>query len=179
MSVVSHVGLACSAEITLGWDPSPGKDVVGYRLWYGPSSRQYTHSIEVGNETRYRVSELDPDSTYFFAITAYDAYGVESAFSKELGPTSFALFQNCPNPFNADTRISFGVLSPTHVNVFIYNTLGQLVREMPLAQEYALGVHSVRWDGRDNRHRAVSSGVYLYRLITPTGATARRMILLR
>jgi hypothetical protein len=135
--------------------------------------------VNVGNQTRYRPADLDEDSTYFFAVTPYDKYGRESQLSKELGPSTIALFQNYPDPFNALTNITFGLLARSRVRICIYNVLGQVVRKVPAAEEYELGVHSVAWDGRDSRDRPVCSGVYLYCLITPTGATARRVILLR
>jgi len=134
--------------------------------------------VNVGNQTRYTLSCLEEDKTYFFAVTAYDIYGDESDFSKELKPSAFALFQNYPNPFNAATNISFGVLKRSHVKITIYNILGQFVREVTDG-EYTLGVHRVRWDGTDNTHTPVSSGVYFYRMTTDTGAIARKTIGLR
>jgi len=52
--------------------------VAGYKVYYGTESGVYTTAIDVGNVTTYTVSGLPLGSTYFFAITAYDASGVES-----------------------------------------------------------------------------------------------------
>ena len=41
------------------------------------------------------------------------------------------------------------------------------------------GPHEVVWDGKDAVGRDVSSGVYLYRLVTPSRMITRRMTLVR
>ena len=43
----------------------------------------------------------------------------------------------------------------------------------------ASGEHVARWDGRDERGRAVAAGVYLYRLRTGAIDESRTMVLVR
>jgi hypothetical protein len=86
----------------------------------------------------------------------------ESA-EKEVSPSDFALFQNHPNPFNPSTEIRFQLPEAGHVIVRIFNALGQEIRRLA-DEQYGAGVHSVRWDGKDNAGNAVASGVYLYQL---------------
>ncbi|MFH1008468.1 MAG: two-component regulator propeller domain-containing protein [Candidatus Latescibacterota bacterium] len=99
-------------------------------------------------------------------------------------PSNYSLSQNYPNPFNAGTDISFSVSTSSLLKIAVYTVLGQLVRELA-DQTYEPGVHHVRWDGTDRSNRPVSSGVYLYRMKTDTGAAtatesvARKMMLLR
>jgi hypothetical protein len=75
--------LGGAAVVTLAWDPS-GADVAGYRVYYGSASRAYFTSIDVGDNTSCSVSNLVVGSTYFFAVTAYNALGVESDYSGEI-----------------------------------------------------------------------------------------------
>lgn len=77
-------GGAEALEISLGWNPNQEADVVGYKLYFGNATRDYTGSIDVGNVTKYRLSGLDEGKTYFFATTAYDRSGSESEFSTEV-----------------------------------------------------------------------------------------------
>jgi predicted outer membrane repeat protein len=93
-------------------------------------------------------------------------------------PLSFALGQNVPNPFNPQTAIRFTIPAPTRVQLSVFNTHGQIVRNL-IDTDMSLGSHSVMWDGRDATGRAVSSGVYVYRLTTGNETKARRMVLLR
>jgi Fibronectin type III domain len=70
--------------VTLAWDRSPDGGVNGYRVYYGATSGNYTNSVVVGNVTTNKVSGLSSGVTYFFAITANTAGGLESAFSNEI-----------------------------------------------------------------------------------------------
>lgn len=71
-------------RVTLGWDPSPTPDIAGYRIYSGIRSQTYTSIISVGNVTTATVSNLVVGTTYFFAVSAYDAAGSESPLSGEI-----------------------------------------------------------------------------------------------
>jgi hypothetical protein len=73
-----------TSSLTLAWDRNLEADVVGYRVYYGPASRQYTNSIYVGNVTSNLISGLTGGAAYYFAMTAIDATGLESDYSAEL-----------------------------------------------------------------------------------------------
>ena len=77
---LAQVGSA--AEITLAWDSNAESDVAGYKVYYGTASGKYTYSVNVGNvtETTLNVSK----KKYYIALTAYDTYGNESAYSNEV-----------------------------------------------------------------------------------------------
>jgi hypothetical protein len=106
-------------------------------------------------------------------------------------PHHFALSQNYPNPFNPETTITFtvpelasGVIgSGPHVQLEVYNSVGQLVAEL-VDGASGPGPQTVRWDGRDTNGVSAGSGVYFYRLrIVSDDANSRtqvrRMLLLR
>lgn len=78
---------ATAAEVTLAWDPNADKNVAGYNLYYGSASRSYPHSTDVGNVTISTIEQLQEGRTYYFAVTAYDTGGNESAFSNEISYT--------------------------------------------------------------------------------------------
>jgi hypothetical protein len=84
------IPLACAATsgaVTLAWDDSD-PNVAGYRLYYGIASRTYPVAIDVGPATSCSVSNLISGTTYFFAVTAYSHFGIESDFSSEIAYTS-------------------------------------------------------------------------------------------
>jgi hypothetical protein len=69
--------------VTVAWDANnPVPD--GYILYWDTSSGNYTNSHDVGNVTQYTVADLQEGVTYYFAVTAYDDAGNESAYSLEL-----------------------------------------------------------------------------------------------
>ena len=76
-----------------------------------------------------------------------------------LRPTEFNLLQNYPNPFNPDTRIRFTISSEYEINIRIYNTLGEEIKEL-LNQTRISGEYEIDWDGTDNFGNRVPSGVY-------------------
>lgn len=76
-----------TARVMLGWDPSPSPNVAGYRVYVGPGSGNYTNVLDVGNVTVATVSNLVVGTTYFFAVSAYDIVGLESALSEEISYT--------------------------------------------------------------------------------------------
>ncbi len=140
------------------------------------------------------------------AQTKYECIctGIETEDEDNSLPERFSLSQNFPNPFNPATTIIFDlkpeyqvssipfpprknerffippmeVISRVHTSLKIYNIRGQLVRTL-IEDELSPGKHEVIWDGKDERGKKVTSGVYLYRLKTPKSQTTRKMILLK
>ncbi len=93
-------------------------------------------------------------------------------------PTAFVLEANFPNPFNAETKIRYGIEVRGVVVMAVYNTLGQRVRVLFDAEQEA-GRYKAEWDARDDRGRAVGSGVYFYRLQSGGRVLTQSMVLLR
>jgi hypothetical protein len=93
-------------------------------------------------------------------------------------PLSLRLDPNFPNPFNDGTEIPFSLAFPSQVELSLYNVTGQQVRTLVRGAR-AAGKHYAQWDGRDERGRDLSSGVYFYRLRTNAGGQTRKLLLLR
>ena len=93
-------------------------------------------------------------------------------------PSSYSLAQNYPNPFNPRTTIRYQLGQAEQARLVVYNILGREVAELATGQ-HAAGWHEVVWDGRDRAGRLVASGVYLYRLITPTHQQSQTMLLVK
>ncbi len=87
-----------AAEVGLAWDANAESDLAGYKIYYGTSSGNYSHSIDVGDTTAYTLTDLDEGVTYYLAATAYDTDDNESDFSKELVHTTAALNQSPQTP---------------------------------------------------------------------------------
>lgn len=91
----------------------------------------------------------------------------------------FALQDNYPNPFNPSTTISFSVAFESPVTLEIYNITGEKVRTLLDNQVYRQGTASVVWDGRNDYGEAVSSGMYISRLVTQGGIMTRKMMMVK
>jgi hypothetical protein len=85
----------------------------------------------------------------------------------------FGLNQNYPNPFNPTTMIQYTLPSRSYVTLSVFNTLGQIVRELVNGDRDA-GIQRVRFDAS-----GLSSGVYFYRLRAGDFVSTRRLLLLQ
>lgn len=74
-----------AANVTCAWDPNPEPDVQGYILYWGTESGVYSSTATTTN-TQVTASGLLPGTTYFFVVTAFNAYG-ESWPSNEINYT--------------------------------------------------------------------------------------------
>jgi hypothetical protein len=93
-------------------------------------------------------------------------------------PTEFSLSQNYPNPFNPSTTIEFALPTASHVNITVYNVLGQKVRT--LVDEYLpAGYKSVVWNGDDGYGRQIASGIYFYMMTAKNYQSSKKLILLK
>ncbi|MEW5923564.1 MAG: FlgD immunoglobulin-like domain containing protein [Candidatus Zixiibacteriota bacterium] len=86
--------------------------------------------------------------------------------------------QNCPNPFNAGTRIEFSLPRSVHVKIDIFDISGRCLITLTDSRMNA-GDHSVEWDGTDTDGNPAASGIYFYQLIAEDFHDARKMILLK
>lgn len=93
-------------------------------------------------------------------------------------PERFRLEQNFPNPFNAGTEIRYGLPAQSHVELRIYNAIGNDIRTLVLGQKPA-GEHRAQWDGQDDSGREMASGVYFYRIRAGSFVRTQKMIMLR
>ena len=93
-------------------------------------------------------------------------------------PSDYALRPSAPNPFNAATVIGFDLPAPEYVRLEVFDVLGHRVRLL-VSAPIGAGSHRVSWDGRDDTGRALSSGIYLYRLEAGDFGAVERMLLVR
>jgi hypothetical protein len=82
------VGMASEAragDVSLAWDPNTEPDLAGYVVLIGTASGVYTQSREVSAATAYAtVAGLPGGVTYYFAVRAFNAAGLQSGLSNEV-----------------------------------------------------------------------------------------------
>ena len=93
-------------------------------------------------------------------------------------PKIYCLSQNYPNPFNLRTVIQYYVSLQSHINICIYNIMGQKVAIL-LDREIDVGEHSIVWDGIDDSGKSLASGVYVYRMKADKFVHNRKLSLMR
>jgi hypothetical protein len=114
---------------------------------------------------------LTPDEIkqYFDEITT-----IEKNPYKDIVPLSSKLYQNYPNPFNPVTTISWQLAAGSHINLSVFNILGEKVATL-IDKKQPAGSYQTTWNAS-----GFASGVYFYRLSTDNGFVhTKKLILLK
>jgi hypothetical protein len=145
--------------------------VAGHGTTIEPHAYSFTDANSTTGVWYYRLQQVDLDGTTHYS-DGIRADGLTGVGSKPL-PTVFALDQNYPNPFNPSTLISYALPQNSHVSLFVYNTLGQVVQVL-VNGEIEAGYHSVQFNAA-----GLASGIYFYRLATEQKTDVKRMMLVK
>jgi hypothetical protein len=98
-------------------------------------------------------------------------------------PKVFRLGQNRPNPFNKNTMIAYDLPKSSHASLKVYDVSGRLVRTL-IDGDHKAGYYFLPWDGKDERSRELSSGIYFVRFLATNGndsefQTTKKMVVLK
>jgi len=145
-------------------------DAIGFVEGHGTvnTPQDYSYSDPLTPELRgaplvyYRLRQIDRDGT--------EQYSPVVMANTQAVARTVQLFQNYPNPFNPDTRIAFSLNQKQPVSLVIYDVLGNEVERIYDNAAFEAGFHVVSFTGK-----ALTSGTYLYTLITPEGRFSRTM----
>jgi Secretion system C-terminal sorting domain len=85
-------------------------------------------------------------------------------------PTMTILETNYPNPFNPETTISFNIKENETGTLEIYNLRGQSIRK----EKFEAGNYQYHWNAE-----GFASGIYFYKLSSPTTNLTKKMILMK
>ena len=135
--------------------------------------------------------ELNEMGTYYYWLEATNLDGTESFFgpitleytaddqqqTPELTPTT-RIKNIYPNPFNPNTNISYTLVNPADVNFAIFNSRGQLVKQVNLGVKDA-GDYTLAWDGNDDTGKPATTGVYFFRMLAGDKSFSRKAILMK
>jgi hypothetical protein len=88
-------------------------------------------------------------------------------------PTTYALYQNYPNPFNPSTSIDYEIPERSHVNVKIYDILGQEMATI-LNETKEAGKYNIRFNAT-----GLPGGVYFYMIRAGDFISTRKLVLLK
>ncbi|MGA1867761.1 MAG: Ig-like domain-containing protein [bacterium] len=72
------------STINLSWSANTEHDLAGYRIYYRTEPGEYGEAIDVGNQTSYLVTGLEPCTIYYLAISAVDLSDNESYLSRSV-----------------------------------------------------------------------------------------------
>ncbi|MCP4580808.1 MAG: T9SS type A sorting domain-containing protein, partial [candidate division Zixibacteria bacterium] len=144
--------------------------------------------IYTGNNQEFTEELIIPEMPYYFTVFARDHGGLYSTptgesqafiqfggvgIEQENLPEYISVLSSYPNPFNAQTTISFSLEQQSPVNISIYDITGRLV-EVLISNTFEAGNHSLSWDAGGQ-----PSGIYFARLLARDDVSTSRMVLLK
>lgn len=115
-----------------------------------------------GNDLVYVIIEAQYSRICFFYKIQRTVLTDVNENNNDIIITDFKLDQNYPNPFNPSTKINFDLPSESNVKIFVYNILGERVRELVNSQLSA-GTHQVDFNAGN-----LASGIYIYAIEAST-----------
>jgi len=143
--------------------PSGIFDVTGILTQVKPGADEAPYTTDYGIAPRSRSDLVHPDRS--------GLGGFPEAIRTDL-------FQNCPNPFNQETMIRYRIPGAGSVRIAVFDLLGREVSVI-ISKRQAAGIHTARWNGKDDAGRPLPTGIYLIRLRTETGIKTLKCLLLR
>jgi len=141
---------------------------IGFKEGQGNSTERNRYQFEdnplLDGTYHYRLRQVDYDGSF-----EYSNEVEVNIFSVE----SFALSQNYPNPFNPSTSISFQLPEDSYITLKVFDAIGTEV-ETIAEGKFPAGVHEVVFDAAE-----LSSGLYLYRIISGNNELTRKMMVIK
>jgi predicted GH43/DUF377 family glycosyl hydrolase len=138
-----------------------------YHMWYSAGVDFFNWKIGYAKSTDGINWEKHPEPVVGTEPT--DIYDTE----KHIKPTEYILDQNCPNPFNPVTVISWRLPVSSHVKLNIYNILGQKISTL-VSERQSAGKHNVEWNAQ-----GLPSGLYFYRIEAGEYSAVKKMLLIK
>lgn len=138
----------------------------------GAGNSNYVHNYA------FQDVSISAGHTYTYILYQEDYSGTRHRLSALSIATTLSypdkpeLVGNYPNPFNPETFIRYRLPHKMKVKLEIFDLKGRLIRTPDQGLREA-GVHDIRFAAR-----GLASGIYYYRLTTPSTVVTRKMILL-
>ncbi len=185
--------------VKLTWVSQTETGMWGYRVYRAESDNQATAQlitptlIPATNTSSTQVynledKEVEIGSTYWYWLEAVEITGVGQFYGQPVSvkvegeippvlPTVTSMSNAYPNPFKqtSSTSIDVRIKEGENGTVTIYNILGQAVKSFRVSQ----GDHKLTWNGKDARGNNCGSGIYFYKLSTPSTNVTKKMVIVK
>jgi subtilisin family serine protease len=179
-------------SVVLNWLTQSETDNLGFNLYRSENENGFENSLSLNSTlisgmgttstpTNYSFADEYPvieGHTYYYWLQSvstsnelelYGPVSIEIPITGQL-PTMTILESNYPNPFNPETTISFNIKENETGVLSIFNLKGERI----FKKEFEAGDHQYLWNAE-----GLSSGIYFYKLASPTTNLTRKMILMK
>ncbi|MBL1214949.1 MAG: T9SS type A sorting domain-containing protein [Ignavibacteriae bacterium] len=144
-------------------------ETIGFVEGIGTSNKpveyQFTDKSIFGKKLFYRLKQIDNDGSFEYSKTI--------AVEINQTPAKFTLEQNYPNPFNPITSISYTLIENGYVKLSVFNISGEEIAVL-VNEEKAADIYDIEFNGE-----GLTSGVYFYKIETPSHFAVKKMLILK
>ena len=193
--------ISATNNVMLTWVTQTETNVAGFRIYRGTTDNlaeaiDLNVFIQATNTSQTQTyvhhdTELYEDGTYYYWLENQDMDGSSQSY----GPVSINVNLNLnpgtpeipiitginsiyPNPFNPSSTIAFGLKDRGEVQIKVWNTRGQLIRDV-YRNTLDKGYHAVVWDGKNNSGDDCGSGLYFFELVAGSERSIRKAVLMK
>lgn len=182
VELVSFTAEASKGSVTLNWRTATETNNKGFSVekkvsgtWQeitfvngtgttsAPVNYTYTDLNVTGSKASYRLKQVDLDGTF----------SISDEVEVDLGSLDYSLDQNYPNPFNPSTTINFSIPVKGNAVLDVFDMTGEKVASL-VNGELEAGRHSIVFDASK-----LSSGVYIYKLVSGNFTSTKKLTLLK
>lgn len=183
--------------VQLTWISQSETNLLGYRMYRSEENSldnallitpTIIPATNTSQEHNYTIEdrEVENHSTYYYWLESVDYnnsqfYGpvivVVEGNVPPVMPEITTLKSAYPNPFraNGSTNIEVAIKAGETGTITIYNIMGQVVRTYKVSE----GIHTIQWNGRDSQGNNCGSGIYFYKLTTPSLNQTKKMVIVK
>ncbi|NLK49093.1 MAG: T9SS type A sorting domain-containing protein [Candidatus Cloacimonetes bacterium] len=189
--------MSATNDVQVKWTTQSETNLMGFRVYRNESSfqsgsilitpvmipatntsAQQSYSVTdnevvIGKSYYYWLESVDFSISQFFGPVNVTIQGEVPAVNPDISQLKSAY----PNPFkaNSNTKIEVDIKTGESGTLTIFNLAGQVVTSYNVRE----GTHIIDWNGTDANGKACSSGIYFYKLTTPTLSQTRKMLILK
>ena len=165
----------------VGVGTSNRNGVCGLAVWGADESTEQMEGLMDGEAFELRLWDANEEIERNVAVTVKegstrfeaDAFTVLDLTVASEIPNEYYLTQAYPNPFNATTKLSYGLPEAAHITIQVYDLTGRIVAT-PVNGEQTAGYHNITWHSGN-----VSSGMYIIRMESADFKAASKVMLVR
>ena len=150
----------------------------GFEIWLVDEALQISQNLRENNQYTIAVQHENHPKALKLVVGTH-AFTSTRYVSLNALPTGHELSQNFPNPFNPITTIRYGLPQDESVTLKVYDLLGKEISTLINHERKKAGYHIAIWDGRNGQGEPVTSGVYLYHILTSNFSSVKKMVIKR
>ncbi len=157
----------------------PGARITDQGTW----SCRFPSAIDYFTDDTFRVAYIIDQQAGFFGSHPFEGEPTRNPIVVHKVPVAVGAVEGggqavpivdlsaAPNPFGRATTISYQLVRTGPVALSVHDVTGKAVRRLAAGPQPA-GLHSVSWNGRDDRGQSLPTGVYFVRLASDVGRSA-------